>query len=219
MLLIGLGHKAKNGKDTVADAIKAAYGMHLDIRLMSFADPLRQEVREAAKALFEIVHPGSPYDAQVGLYLLCGHYNLPFEENAPVDKDYPDGKQRVLHQFWGTDLRRAQDPEYWTKKAIERIQAYKADGADAVVLRDMRFKNEGAVVKELGGWTWKVSRLQWVSDVPQHISETELDDYPFDLHTGVRDGELELLKDMACDVFKRLWYRSSLRKNSGYTLP
>lgn len=208
MILIGLGHKARNGKDTFAAAVREAYGDQLDIRLMSFADPLRQEVREAAREIFNVNFPGYEFNPQEALRMLCIFHGVRFEENAPVDEDYPWGKQRALHQFWGTDYRRAQDPDYWTKRAIERILAARASGADATFLRDLRFPNEYDLLGDLGGWRLKISRLGYVSDVPQHISETALDHHPFDAHVGVRDGELNLLRELSVDTFKRLWQRT-----------
>lgn len=224
MLVIGLGHKARHGKDTFAAAVQGAFGHKLDIRLASFADPLRQEVREAAEALWnthkQIAHDFCgdlipPFDPQGALRMLCKVHGIEFEENAPVDADYPWGKQRKLHQYWGTDYRRAQDQEYWTKKGIEVIRNAHKDGADALFFRDMRFPNEYDLIgdlnlgqlglfPEISGWRIKVMRLGFVSDVPEHISETALDHHDFDLRLGVKDGELGLLQDLSVAMFKRL---------------
>lgn len=204
MILVALGHKARHGKDTFAAACREAYGHKLDMRLMSFADPLRQEVRDAAREIFEKYYPGYDFHPQVALQLLCTFHGVEFEENAPADEDYPWGKQRKLHQWWGTDYRRAQDPDYWTKRAIERINAAKVDGADAIFFRDLRFPNEYDLIGFLEGWRIKVMRLGFNSGVPEHISETALDHHDFDLRLGVKDGHLSLLQEMSVDMFRRI---------------
>jgi hypothetical protein len=108
-------------------------------------------------------------------------------------------------QWWGTEYRRAQDPEYWVKKAEQVILQDMADGVDASIWMDLRFKNEYALIGNMGGWRIKISRLGYVSNVPQHVSETELQHHPFDLHIGVGE-DLPLLEDMARHTY---WVLSS----------
>lgn len=55
---------------------------------------------------------------------------------------------RALLQWWGTEYRRAQDPDYWVKKTVERIQA---SDAETVVLTDVRYANEAKAVRDMGG--------------------------------------------------------------------
>ncbi len=201
MLILALGHKARNGKDTVAQAIKEAYAHH-DIRLVSFADPLRAEVREAAKEAYAINFPGEEFNSQLALRMLCGLHGVQFEENAIADADYPWGKQRQLHQYWGTEYRRAQDDMYWVKKGMDMIVEAQGTGADAVIFRDLRFPNEYDMIGALGGYRVKVSRLGYDSGVPQHISETALDNNPFDFSIGVCDGHLSALQRLGVALYQ-----------------
>jgi len=201
LLLIGLGHKARQGKDTFASECKRAFGRYLNIELHSFADPLREEVREAAKAIFAEAYPDAVFYPQTALRLLCKRVGVEFEENAVRDDDYPWGKQRKLHQWWGTDYRRADDDLYWVKKADAIIENARNTATDVVFFRDLRFPNEFSLMKGQGGYCVKVHRPGWVSDVPQHISETALDGVPFDIEIGVKDENLPLLKQMASQIF------------------
>ena len=203
MLLIGLGHKARQGKDTLAQECERALGDVLKIRLHSFADPLREEVRQAAHLSFEYAHPGEVFDPQVALRLLCIECGVDFEENAQADADYPWGKQRRLHQWWGTEYRRAQDGLYWVKKARAIVDAAQTAEVDALFFRDLRFPNEYDLIGEMGGYRIKIFRPSYVSDVPQHISEHALDDAAFDIQLGVRD-DLTLLKKLALATFQGL---------------
>jgi len=201
MLLVGLGHKAQQGKDTFAQACKDIYGHVLDIRLHSFADPLREEVRNEAIRLFSMRFPAAEFDPSVALRLLCDACGVHFEENSEVNADYPWGRQRALHQYWGTEFRRHQDEHYWTKKAEEIIVKARESRADAVIFRDMRFFNEYDLVEKHGGMRVKIFRPGYLSKTRHHVSETELDDAPFDLQLGFPDSRLDLLHETARFLF------------------
>jgi hypothetical protein len=210
MLLIGLGHKARHGKDTFANTVKETFGKHLDIRLHSFADPLRAEVSQEAFNIWERTYPGHLFNPQRALEMVCDFYGQPFDPNAEVDETYPWGKQRVLLQWWGTEYRRAQDPQYWTSKGRALIHEARRSGADAFIFRDMRHWNEFDLVVEEGGTPGKVERLNFVSGVPDHSSETQLDGAPFHFHLAIPDGQLNLLKSMSLQIFHKLYTRTEL---------
>jgi hypothetical protein len=98
-------------------------------------------------------------------------------------------------------MRRDEDEDYWVKKAMPPVESSKAD---VIVFDDMRKENKFAAVKARDGYTMKVSRRGWVSDVPQHESETALDDAPFDILIGARDGNLRMLLTLADSAFRAL---------------
>jgi hypothetical protein len=201
MLLIGLGHKAQQGKDAFAKVCKDTYGRIYDIRLHSFADPLREEVRNEAVRLFAMRFPAAEFDPAVAMRLLCDACGVGFEENPIVDEDYPWGKQRALHQYWGTEFRRHQDEDYWTKKAEEIIVKAKEQNADAVIFRDLRFFNEYDLIARHHGFRVKIFRPGYLPKIRVHVSETELNDAPFDLQLGFPDGRLDLLRQTANALF------------------
>lgn len=177
-----MGYKARNGKGTAAKAITEARGDKYDIRIMSFADALRDEVR------------GREFE-------LCLKHNVPYDPNPPVDEMYPNGKQRALLQFWGTEYRRKQDPFYWVKKLKERIDK---EQPQIVLIDDMRMKNEYLFVRINDGHTVKVTRHGFSLLDPvaaAHPSETDLDGITFDYEIQVLDGEVEQLKKDAVTVF------------------
>ena len=95
----------------------------------------------------------------------------------------PYGKHPKLLQWWGTDYRRAQDPDYWVKRAFDSIPA----DTDILLVPDTRFNNEAAAIKERGGHLIHVVRLnedgtQYIAtDRPaNHPGEVQLDDYNWD---------------------------------------
>lgn len=98
----------------------------------------------------------------------------PYETNLR-EKPYPPEVRQLL-QWWGTDLRRAQDPEYWVKKGVEAIEEA-ATYASLIVVTDVRFANEAEVIRDLGGIVIEVYadeavRKQRLGELPPaHASE------------------------------------------------
>lgn len=99
---------------------------------------------------------------------------------------------REALQYWGTNVRRGADPDYWVKKVRQRVyELLDADNKNVIIISDARFPNELDMVKSLCG---KIIRLN-VSPVTQvrrlykrdglqadqkklsHPSETACDDY------------------------------------------
>jgi hypothetical protein len=148
-LVIGLGHKAHHGKDTVASAIVGA----------APATTLRVGLADA-------------------LYDYCR------VEHGMTTKDAP------LLQRVGVEMRK-RDPLVWAKAVYWKIVDKKPN---IVVIPDVRFTNDAEFVKGLGGYLIKVERRHvsmdptlnntlWVSADrdPNHVSECQLNDYPWDL--------------------------------------
>jgi hypothetical protein len=205
-LIIGFGNKARQGKDEAIKAILEHVGNTLDARAFGFGDALKREVNAAVelcggmKELFEAfrLHTGIAANSNAPL--------LPdwvvFDENAPMDDPLsPYGKQRTLLQWWGTEFRRAQDPDYWVKKTIERIES---ENPEVALIRDLRFPNEFSAIQGANGYVVKVIRQGYVSTVPEHCSEKALDSVPlleWDYVISVPDSSLELLKEEAVNAF------------------
>ena len=60
---------------------------------------------------------------------------------------------RAILQEFGTEVRRADDPDYWVKRWMAR-----AANVERIVADDMRFPNECRAVRDLGGWLVRVER-------------------------------------------------------------
>lgn len=119
-----------------------------------------------------------------------------------VDELYYGDKSRVLYngktlrhalQTLGTEWGRKCIGEgfwahLWRKETSEWINA-----GCHVVAEDMRFPNEFAAVKGLGGWTWKVTRPGAQAPTNGHASEGALDGHVFDTEL-VNAGSLEALE-------------------------
>lgn len=196
-LIIGFGHKARQGKDEAATAIINARGQMYDVRKYSFGQELKREVDEAAEA--EAAANGT--DVQTALRTFCAKLaGVPYVENPPADPDCKYGKQRHLLQWWGAEFRRAMDPDYWVKKLDARLMA---DQPAVALITDVRFPNELDYIHAHNGVAIRVERVGFKDpDInPNHISETALDGYRFDADIISPDGTVDQLRRAACLVF------------------
>ena len=104
-----------------------------------------------------------------------------------------DGKKdeagRQLLQWWGTDVVRQQDPSFWVDTVI-RLARVIQNQVDYLIVDDCRFVNEiqgwyGDIYSNWRPFTIRVERPghenALTPEQRQHPSETELDDYIFDI--------------------------------------
>lgn len=186
-IVIGFGHKARQGKDHAAKTIARVYGGQFDIGLYSFAKALKEEV--------DSLNP----------FALCLKHGVEYDTNPDMTDPHcktSHGKQPKALQFWGT-YQRQRDPFYWVKKVRAEIEA---DGRQFAFITDMRMKNEFQFVKAFGGRTVRVTRLGYVdlSRDPNHISEVDLDGAKFDYEINAEEGAIRGLEEDALYVFDHI---------------
>ena len=99
-------------------------------------------------------------------------------------KPYSDPVRRLL-QWWGTDFRRTEDPDYW----VNMTERYARKQEPRIpVFTDVRFPNEADMIRRNGGFIVRVMappevREQRLGMVPPlHASEIAMDDYRVDMH-------------------------------------
>lgn len=158
MLVIGFGHRARQGKNTAALAVLEACPLDAQVHIYAFADVLKHEVRVAC--------------AQLG-----GQLNLIEQFQAsgimPGWVHFEEPKPRSLLQWWGTDYRRAKDPDYWVKRLRKTLEDHNPDVA---LITDVRFPNEVEFIHGLGGVYVEVINTGAVDVVVhEHPSESLLD--------------------------------------------
>lgn len=149
-LVIGLGHKARHGKDTAARILMESFR---GVQRFSFADDL---------------------------YAVCRVLHGMTTKDAPL-------LQRV-----GVELRE-RDEDILAKATYAKMLT---DAPRIAVITDVRFPNEMAFVKALGGVCWKVERrladgslFVDPSRPASHVSETALDDARWDRLIVNPDGQ------------------------------
>lgn len=105
---------------------------------------------------------------------------------------------RPILQWWGSEWRRKQNPNYWIEKVGEKILAL-PDNIMCVFIPDVRFINEANWVTGLGGYIVRVERTGFNKKKDEHLSETELDTYkPF--HFICNTNGIEMLKTKTKDL-------------------
>lgn len=189
-ILYGMSGKMGSGKDTIGEKIAKDNKLYkYDIIHISFATPIRNEIAQIS----DYYNQGMPLEELSELFKASEQDILKLSELLKFDDIFGrTDNARIAIQFWGTDVRRKQDENYWVNKAvefiIEQILANKS-----VYVTDARFKNEVEAILDLGG---RVIRLEVPEEVRvdriifrdgikptrahlDHISETGLDEYEF----------------------------------------
>ena len=137
-----------------------------------------------------------------------------------VLRDYFDKDEvgRTLLQQIGTDIVRAQHPNFWTGIVVGLIQAFEPySNFDVAIIPDARFENEVNISlenlkncvsirierKNADGSDWVNPTL--TDEQRQHPSETSLDVFAFDYIIHNDEG-LDTLRESAITVLKDLKY-------------
>lgn len=195
MKVVGLAGPARSGKNTVADILVAERKF---VRF-AFSDALYEEVAQAFDVSEAFLRHPSTKDAPHHKLRLCASRNQVF--TAVVRFNYP--KVSVLHplsprqvlQWWGTEYRRTEHPDYW----VDRLRVRIADltlctfGPLRVVVDGVRYANEAHFIREYAdGELWLVDRPS-VEAVAEHSSEKLFWKFDYD-KTILNDGSIEDLK-------------------------
>ena len=100
---------------------------------------------------------------------------------------------RHMMQTLGTEWGRACiHPDFWVMIARAKVQRIMNDGG-SVVIDDVRFPNEAAMIRDLDGELWRIERPGVIYD-GDHSSEGALEDITPD-RVIVNDGTLAQLKE------------------------
>lgn len=205
--LFGVSGKLASGKDTIAKESMIATG-HADAVHRYYADDLKGEVDDVINAI-----RGGASPATLSVQFTIPVHQAEYIYNVLVDELVIDPSvharrrtpgMRAVLQYWGTDIRRAQDYDYWVKLALRGALEDAAAGR-SVYFTDMRFPNEVRWAQDLGFLVARIevtpetqaARLAERDSLPpdptalMHASETALDDYAgFDLVVD-NNGTLE----------------------------
>lgn len=162
--VIGISGLARTGKDTVANFILAQVGGYR----YSFADPMR----DMLKAL--------------GIDLTDPYWQERKEKPIAALGTSPRHLMQTLGTEWGRNMIH---PDIWLTMAKQRLLAF----GPGMIISDVRFENEAAWVRSLGGLVIHVLRPK-ADKISDHASETGvvIDDLDFVLHNN---GTLEQLFD------------------------
>jgi len=218
MLLFGIGHKARQGKDSFGAYLAEQHGF----RVYHYADQLKKEAQIAGwnpDNKNELAHDVIKRAAHELTDPLAKEVVIWYNTNPVAAKN---AHHLTFLQWFGTEFRRAQDSEYWVKTTFQQIRAdanhynhYRA------CICDMRFVNELLAVKREHGYTFDIRRWRetrtldsdgywspvltpYIDDErdPDHPSEVELDGVPHDFTIWAKD--LKELYRQADNIIKYL---------------
>lgn len=177
--IIGLSGWARSGKDTVASRMIEKHGY----TRVSFADPMR----EALYRLNPVIELGG-YEMHLAQAVDISGW----EALKGMSEDI-----RPLMQRMGTEVgRNLFGEDFWVNLALNNVP----DGSK-IVVADVRFKNEADAIKAAGGKIWRIVR-DGIEPANDHVSETALDNYNFDiifLNAGDLDHLLNLTDKLVLD--------------------
>ena len=165
--IIGLTGYAQSGKDTFASILVEKYGYSR----IAFAD----KIRDFLYGINPMVGC-SPTGYLQDLVNLVGW-----------DKAKQEPQVRRLLQDLGISARDIISEDIWVTAALSSVNK-----DQRVVITDVRFENEAAMIKSMGGQLWRVKR-SGVGPVNDHVSESEMDGYKVD-QIFVNNGTLEELQ-------------------------
>src|ERR1700676_2528126 len=151
-LIIGFGNRARHGKDTAAQAIVDYYNEKAAVQYKHSLPPSGPSVKiyKYATALYAEVNDflksdtgkrwlvGEKRPATFAHILTLPDWVQP-DPNPEVSALAPYGKHPKLLQWWGSELRRTQDVNYWVKKMFADLEK---DKVDIALVTDVRFPNE-----------------------------------------------------------------------------
>lgn len=211
--LIGLTGANGTGKDTVAAMLAAEllkYGKAPAV--IAFADALYEEVSAAfnisVQALRERSTKEMPMDA-----LKVSQCNEPWfssvysgSESIHVWLDVPRSPRQIL-QWWGTEYRRKQQPDYWVQRLLAHAQELRVAGSSHIIITDVRFADESQAIRQQGGQIWRVHRPNLWPITTGHVSEVTGEEFAPE-STILNCGSLDALRFSASQTL----YRSSMRK-------
>ena len=157
--LISFRGKLGYGKSSAARYLVTRHGY----THVAFANPLKVEVylllasntKTIAERGIVIDTDGTPItlpNIVLADLLAFGQRNMPAKSDAEMVSFINAHKVelRSLMQYWATEVRRAKDDEYWTKRGFALIYNALANG-QPVVIDDARFENEIGPIMDVGG--------------------------------------------------------------------
>ncbi len=209
-MILGFAGKAATGKTAAANHL--ASRLDKECRIVPMAMVLRDEVEAFLRAIGADESVPLVYgcqDDKVQIFYVeeqqalaqCpqwAHFVSEHEEIQDKPGQTAVTVRRIL-QWWGTEYRRAQDYNYWTKAWVRKIEEFDLDDIH-VLIDDVRFMNELDAIKQHGGLIVKIERPGF-DGANNHASETSLDEYNDWDRILLNDGTLEEFKLKVEDLY------------------
>lgn len=211
--LIGLTGANGAGKDTVAAMLAAELHKHGHApAVIAFADDLYAEVSAAFNISVQALRDRSTKETPLDV-LKVSRCNDPWfssvysgSESIHVWLDVPRSPRQIL-QWWGTEYRRKQQPDYWVMRLLQMVHALRDAGRSHIIITDVRFADEAQAIRQQGAQIWRVQRPNLMPSAKGHVSEVTGEEFAPE-STILNYGSLDALRFAACQTL----YRSSFLK-------
>lgn len=215
--LIGLTGANGAGKDTVAAMLCAELHKHGNSpAVIAFADALYAEVSAAFNISVQALRERSTKETPLDV-LKVSRCNAPWfssvysgSESIHVWLGVPRSPRQIL-QWWGTEYRRKQQPDYWVMRLLQMVHALRDAGRSHIIITDVRFADEAQAIRSHGAQIWRVHRPNLMPSANGHVSEVTGEEFAPE-STILNCGSLDALRFAACQTL----YRSSMRKPKAY---
>lgn len=221
VIVLGVSGKLGAGKDTVAPLVLDGLGYSDPVHEF-FAKPLKDEVTDAIGRILN----ANTIDNAARSIASGQNVDIPKAQVIATRlwEDVKSGEvvtsykrtpaTRFALQYWGTDIRREQDLNYWVKRAISMTVNQVSAGV-SVFVTDARFENEIDALTAFGAHTVRLvvspeeqtrriierDGVAPSKEATDHISETALDSYEklgkFDV---IVDTDEKDLQEVVADI-------------------
>lgn len=171
--LIGIGGKLASGKDTVADYLVAEHGWVK----FGMSDALGDALYELNPIIDTKINRDGESDRIVPAYY------RPLVDRVGYVEAKTNPEVRRLLQVLGTEVgRKMIDENVWVDIILRRIASAQVEGYN-VIVTGIRFQNEIAMIRRIGGEGWWVDRpgLDTPEGAASHSSENGVSLTDFDL--------------------------------------
>ena len=212
-MILGFAGKAASGKTTAARHMATL--LSGEVQIIPMALLLREEVenflRDSGSQEYVPLVYGCQEDKVRTFYVdserartICPRW----DQFIAAHRDIQDLKKlttvtvRRLLQWWGTEYRRAQDADYWTKAWTQKVAQYDLDRTH-ILVDDIRFMNELEALRTQGGRIVKIVRPGF-NGAGDHASETSLDDFRGWDHIIQNDAGLQAFLDKVAALTSQL---------------
>lgn len=201
---IVIAGKMGYGKDYVGNLIKDNFS---NVEKISFADALKEEV----EYIINLIRNNSSlehiaYEMNVSkdeikpLYIAM----IAFKDINELTVKKKNSTIRFMLQYWGTDVRRKNNENYWVQKTVDKILEINKLG-NVALITDGRFPNELKGVSELNGITIQldISREKQIENLLNRdgiLSNKEAFNHPSETsYLEYKDFDLILTEDILSD--------------------
>lgn len=212
MKLIGLAGKMKCGKSTTAKTVARKY---THTKVTAFGEAVKVECSAALGFPKHLCYTEEGKNTIITCPAWFSRYLGGLREEEGKHRNLWAENQitvRIALQYYATEYRRAEDPDYWTKQTMKDYEEAKKNKLETFIVDDVRFLNEAQCILENDGYLFRIEpHAEWIAGPnANHISEIALDSFMFWSMVFRPDFGQAAIDEMAgsMDLFMRLFPKS-----------